>query len=45
MLKRYSDVRQTELLTDDGSDAVKFYGAMGFEKAKRMGCCAFVKFN
>ena len=45
MLKRYSDVCQTELLTDDGSDAVKFYGAMGFEKAKRMGCCAFVKFN
>ena len=45
MLKRYSDVRQTELLTDDGSYAVKFYGAMGFEKAKRMGCCAFVKFN
>lgn len=42
MLARYPQVYQKVLLTDDREDTVKFYQSLGFERAARFGCTAFL---
>ena len=43
VMNRFSDVYQTELLTDDGSGACALYESLGFARSDAMGCVAYVK--
>ena len=42
MLARYPQVYQKVLLTDDREDTCAFYRSLGFERAARFGCTAFL---
>ena len=43
LMERYADVYQFELLTDDTPKTTSFYEALGFTRADRLGCCAYIK--
>lgn len=43
LMERYADVYQFELLTDDTPKTTAFYEAIGFTRADRLGCRAFIK--
>lgn len=43
VLKRYPDVYQINLLTDNTSKTISFYKSLGFIEASDLGCCAFLK--
>ena len=43
VMNRFSDVYQTELLTDDGSGACALYERLGFVRSDAMGCVSYVK--
>lgn len=43
VLKKYNDVRQIVLLTDDGEDVKKFYSSLGFAEAGNSKLVCFVK--
>lgn len=43
ILKRYADVYQLELLTDDTPKTAAFYQSLGLARADILGCCAFVR--
>ena len=43
VMNRFSDVYQTELLTDDGSGACALYESLGFVRGDAMGCVSYVR--
>lgn len=43
VLKRYPDVYQINLLTDNTPKTISFYKSLGFIEASDLGCCAFLK--
>ena len=43
VLKRYSHVRQIELMTDDTPKTRAFYESIGFRTMADFGCCGFMK--
>lgn len=43
VIKRYPDVYQMELLTDDRAETRAFYRAAGFAHAGELGCTAYLK--
>ncbi|SCX16684.1 Acetyltransferase (GNAT) domain-containing protein [Lachnospiraceae bacterium YSD2013] len=43
ILKRYKNVRQIELATDNTPKTVEFYKSMGFHEMSEYGCCGFMK--
>lgn len=43
LMERYAEVYQFELLTDDTPKTTAFYEAIGFTRADRLGCRAFIK--
>lgn len=43
VLKRYSHVRQIELMTDDTPKTRAFYESVGFRTMASLGCCGFMK--
>ena len=42
MLKRFSNVRQVQLLTDDTPKTVSFYESLGFKSVDVIGCKSFM---
>lgn len=42
VLKRYENVRQIELATDDTPKTKAFYRSMGFRELSEIGCCGFM---
>lgn len=45
IVKKYENVYQKVLLTEDKEDTVKFYEHCGLTKSSRFGCVAFVSFK
>lgn len=45
MLRRFPDVNQTVLLTDDEESTVLFYEKQGFRKVQKAGLCAFIRLH
>lgn len=45
VIKKYENVYQKILLTDNQSNTVKFYEHHGFSKSEELGCIAFIKFK
>lgn len=45
IMKRYADVYQKVLLTDNQPKTVRFYKSVGFMPADKFGCVAFVNFT
>ena len=45
VVKKYENVYQKILLTDNETSVVKFYEHCGFSKSEKFGCVAFVNFN
>ena len=45
MIKRYPDVYQTVLMTDDTPKTAAFYRSCGFSADKDLGLCAFLRIN
>lgn len=43
VLKRYPDVRQVELVTDNTPKTVAFYKSLGFSELSEIGCCGFMR--
>ena len=43
VMNRFSDVYQTELLTDDRSGACALYERLGFVRSDAMGCVSYVR--
>ena len=43
ILKRFSNVRQIQLLTDDTPQTVSFYQSLGFQSVDAMGCRSFMR--
>ena len=43
VMNRFSDVYQTELLTDDRSGACALYESLGFVRGDAMGCVSYVR--
>lgn len=43
VLKRYSHVRQIELMTDDTPKTRAFYESVGFRTMASLGCCGFMR--
>ncbi len=43
VLKRYSHVRQIQLLTDNTHKTLAFYKSQGFRELSEIGCCGFMK--
>ena len=43
VLKRYADVRQIELVTDNTEKTVAFYKSLGFKELTEIGCCGFMR--
>ena len=43
MLKRFSNVRQVQLLTDDTPKTVSFYESLGFKSVDVIGCKSFMR--
>ena len=43
VLKRYPDVRQVELVTDNTPKTVAFYRSLGFSELSEIGCCGFMR--
>ena len=43
IMKRFPDVYQMVLMTDNTVETVAFYQSVGFVTADDMGCCVFVK--
>ncbi len=43
IVRRYSHVRQIELVTDDAPGTVAFYQSMGFRALSDMGCRGFMR--
>lgn len=43
VLKRYENVRQIELATDDTPKTKAFYRSMGFRELSEIGCCGFMR--
>ena len=41
--ERFRGVYQTELLADDGPGTCAFYESLGFTRAERLGCVAYVR--
>lgn len=44
VLRRYPDVRQIELATDNTPETVAFYKSLGFSEMSEVGCCGFIRF-
>lgn len=42
VLKRYENVRQIEIATDDTPKTKAFYRSMGFRELSEIGCCGFM---
>lgn len=45
VIKKYENVYQKILLTDNQSNTVKFYEHHGFSKSEEFGCIAFINFK
>ena len=43
VLKRYADVRQIELVTENTEKTVAFYKSLGFKELTEIGCCGFMR--
>ena len=43
MLKRFPNVRQIQLLTDDTPKTVSFYESLGFKSVDAMGCKSYMR--
>ena len=43
LLRRYGNVYQIELATDDTEKAKAFYESMGFRPMDAVGCCGFIR--
>ena len=43
VLKRYPDVRQVELVTDNTPKTVAFYKSLGFSELSEIGYCGFMR--
>ena len=43
VLKRYADVRQIELVTDNTEKTVAFYKSLGFKELTEIGYCGFMR--
>ena len=43
VLKRYADVRQIELVTDNTEKTAAFYKSLGFKELTEIGCCGFMR--
>ena len=43
VLKRYADVRQIELVTDNTEKTIAFYKSLGFKELTEIGCCGFMR--
>ena len=43
VLERFGGVYQTELLADDDPGTCAFYESLGFSRAERLGCVAYVR--
>ena len=43
MLKRFPNVRQVQLLTDDTPKTVSFYESLGFKSVDAIGCKSFMR--
>lgn len=43
VLRRFKDVRQIELATDNTPKTIAFYEAQGFSQMSEIGCCGFMK--
>ena len=43
VLKKYSNVRQIELATDNLPKNVNFYKSLGFSEFSEAGCCGFMR--
>lgn len=43
IMKRFSEVYQLELMTDNSPETISFYQSVGLVKADDIGCCAFIK--
>ncbi len=44
VLRRYKNVRQIELATDNTPETVAFYKSLGFLEMSEVGCCGFIRF-
>ena len=42
-LRRYANVRQIELATDDTPETAAFYRSLGFTPFSELGCCGFMR--
>ena len=45
IIRRYPDVYQTELMTDNTDKTIAFYKSLGFTPATEFGCLGFMKLN
>ena len=43
VLKRYANVRQIELVTDNTEKTITFYKSLGFRELTELGCCGFMR--
>ena len=43
VLKRYANVRQIELVTDNTEKTIAFYKSLGFRELTELGCCGFMR--
>ena len=43
VLKRYANVRQIELVTDNTEKTTAFYKSLGFRELTELGCCGFMR--
>lgn len=45
IIRRYPDVYQTELVTDNTEKTIAFYKSLGFTPTAELGCLGFIKLN
>lgn len=43
VMKRFADVRQLQLLTDNTEKTLAFYRSLGLHELSDMGCCGFIR--
>ena len=43
VLKRYANVRQIEVVTDNTEKTIAFYKSLGFRELTELGCCGFMR--
>lgn len=45
VIKRFSNVRQIELVTDNTPQTLAFYKSLGFSEFSEIGCCGFMRIS